>query len=253
MPVATRVRRIRPKKLPVVCMSWDGPLASVKLMLQGRNIEINDNVRKYVEEKVGKAVMNHNDLVSRVDVRLSARGGELGRGPRLRRCEVTVFTKKHGVFRAEEEAETLYGSIDLVSSIVRRKLRKIKDKESDLILRRRRRSMEDDEFAYLEEYDEEEEVETAPVDTEKVFLREIVRTKHFEMPPLTVAEAIEQIENVDHDFYAFRNEETGEINILYKRKEGGYGLIIPKKAGRVERLEPLQVQREAKREQSLAE
>lgn len=248
MPVATRVRRIRPKKLPVVCMSWDGPLASVKLMLQGRNIEINDNVRKYVEEKVGKAVMNHNDLVSRVDVRLSARGGELGRGPRLRRCEVTVFTKKHGVFRAEEDAETLYGSIDLVSSIVRRKLRKIKDKESDLILRRRRRSMEDDEFAYLEEYDEEEEVETAPVDTEKVFLREIVRTKHFEMPPLTVTEAIEQIENVDHDFYAFRNEETGEINILYKRKEGGYGLIIPKKAGRVERLEPLQVQREAKRE-----
>ena len=88
-----------------------------------------------------------------------------------------MFTKKHGVFRAEEDAETLYGSIDLVSSIVRRKLRKIKDKEADLILRRRRRSMEDDEFAYLEEYDDvaytEEVVETASVDTEKAFIREV--------------------------------------------------------------------------------
>ena len=60
--------------------------------------QINDNVRNYVEEKVGKAVMNHNDLVSRVDVRLSARGGELGRGPRLRRCEVGTHSTHRDKF-----------------------------------------------------------------------------------------------------------------------------------------------------------
>lgn len=219
-------------------MSWDGALSSVKLILQGKNLDLSESVKNHVEDKVGKAIQKHSHLVREVDVRVSVRGGEIGKGPKVRRTEVTLFTKKHGVIRAEEEAETLYASIDTVSSVIQRKLRKIKEKDSDhgrhmkgfdrLKVRDPQILIDQDSLAVTQE--EEEEEDTSETD-------EIVRTKYFEMPPLTVSEAIEQIENVDHDFYGFRNEETGEINILYKRKSGGYGIIVPKENGETEKLE----------------
>lgn len=218
-------------------------------------------VKNYVEDKVGKAVQKHTHLVREVDVRLSIRGGDFGKGPKLRRCEVTLFTKRHGVVRAEEDAETLYGSIDLVSSIIQRKLRKIKEKESDHgrhMKGFRRLKVREPELRKVEEEVKSEEKEEYPellrpvsVEEDEDIVSEVVRTKYFEMPPLTVTEAMEQLENVDHDFYAFRNDETGEINILYKRKDGGYGLIIPKEDGNVEELETIAA--DSTREPSVAE
>ncbi|KAI6697732.1 hypothetical protein NL676_017851 [Syzygium grande] len=247
---SARVARSECRGPLVVCMSWDGPLSSVKLIIQGKNLEMNSAVKSYVEEKVGKAVQKHSHLVREVDVRLSIRGGEFGKGPKVRRCEVTLFTKKHGVVRAEEDAESIYGSIDLVSSIIQRKLRKIKEKESD-----HGRHMKGFDRLKVREPVAvppvvEDDVEDVPQREDEDF-DEIVRTKYFEMPPLTVAEAIEQLENVDHDFYGFRNEETGEINILYKRKAGGYGLIIPQGNGKAQKFEPVVM--EPAKEPSFAE
>ncbi|KAI4338046.1 hypothetical protein L6164_016400 [Bauhinia variegata] len=232
----------------VVRMSWDEPLSSVKLIVQGKHLQLTGAVKQHVEEKVGKAVQKHSHLVREVDVRLSARGGEFGRGPRTSRCEVTLYTKRHGVVRAEEDAETLYGSIDLASSIVQRKLRKIKEKESDHGRHMKGFNRLRDKETTLELPKDEIKI---PPEEEEEFISEVVRTKYFEMVPLTESEAIEQLENVDHDFYAFRNEETGEVNIVYKRKAGGYGVIIPKEDGKTETLEPVML--EPAREPSLAE
>ncbi|RZC73873.1 hypothetical protein C5167_049352 [Papaver somniferum] len=264
-------------KSSVVQMSWAGPLSSVKLILQGKNLDISDQVKTYVEEKVGKAVQKHSHIVREVDIRLSLRGGEIGKGPKLRRCEVTLFTKKHGVVRAEEDAESLYGSIDLVSSIIQRKLRKIKEKDTDHGRHMKgfnRLNVRDPGLQVAEQdvepepQDEKEDafaVDEKPcIGAEKDYLSlgdfpkkrdylilitefvfQIVRTKYFEMPPLTVAEALEQLELVAHDFYAFRNEATGEINIIYKRKDRGYGLIIPKGDAKAEEHDTFIVDRVA--------
>ncbi|KAJ6791973.1 ribosome-binding factor PSRP1, chloroplastic [Iris pallida] len=214
-----------------VRMSWNDVLSSVRLIIQGKNLTLTDSVKKYVEDKVGKAIHNHSHLVREVDVRLSLRGGEIGKGPKLCRCEVTLFTKKHGVVRAEEDSETLHGSIDLVSPIIQRKLRKIKEKDSDHGRHMKgfnRHKVREPELPRVEDKGDEDLVQSVPGAVDDDIVAKVVRTKYFDMPPMTVAESLEQLENVDHDFFGFRNIDTGEINILYKRKEGGYGLIIPK-------------------------
>ncbi|XP_061998074.1 ribosome-binding factor PSRP1, chloroplastic [Rosa rugosa] len=239
---------IRPRNKDYgVKMSWDGPLSSVKLIIQGKHLELTEPIKKHVEDKVGKAISKHSHLVREADIRLSVRGGDLGKGPKIRRCEVTLFTKKHGVFRAEEEGETLIASIDLAASIIQRKLRKIKEKVSD-----HGRHMKGFNRLKVREAQIPVEVEEEdPQEEEEDLLDEVVRTKYFDMPPLTVAEAVDQLENLDHDFYAFRNEETGEINILYRRKTGGYGVIIPKGSGKADKVENGVVERA--RESSMAE
>ncbi|HEY9880109.1 MAG TPA: ribosome-associated translation inhibitor RaiA [Leptolyngbyaceae cyanobacterium] len=191
----------------------------MKLVIQGKNIEITDAIHDYVEQKISKAVSHFKHLTNEVDVHLS-----VARNPRIsprQAAEVTLYING-AVVRAEESSENLYASIDLVANKISRQLRKYKEKRQD---KNHLATKPNDAFIRQAAASDVSEVleNRAPE-----LPSEVVRTKYFAMPPMTVQEALEQLELVDHDFYMFLNAETGEINVIYERNHGGYGLLQPR-------------------------
>ena len=117
---------------------------------------------------------------------------------------------KGNLVRAEEESADMYASIDMVEDTIERQLRKFKNKLVD-----KKQNATSLSQAFLsEEAEEDDEVK-------------IVRTKRFAVKPMDVEEACIQMELLGHNFFVFRNAETDEVNVVYKRKGNTYGLIEP--------------------------
>ncbi|MBF2016734.1 MAG: ribosome-associated translation inhibitor RaiA [Rivularia sp. T60_A2020_040] len=189
----------------------------MKLVIHGKNIEITDAIREYVHQKIEKAVNHFQHITNEVDVHLS-----VARNPRINShqiAEVTIYANGN-VIRAEESSENLYASIDLVANKIARQLRKYKERKRDLTIHADNNTIE--------------EVIPDAVVTDLIGSRtpelpeEVVRTKYFAMPPMTISQALEQLRMVGHDFYMFKNSETNEINVIYERNHGGYGVILPR-------------------------
>jgi putative sigma-54 modulation protein len=193
----------------------------MKLVIQGKNIEITDSIREYVNQKIEKAVVHFQQMITEVDVHLS-----VSHNPRITSkqiAEVTIYANSPGwkgsVVRAEEASESLYASIDLVADKIARQLRKYKEK---------RNGKQHGVSKEVEELIDQPIVDDLLKDRAPALPPQVIRTKYFAMPPMSVQEAMEQLDLVDHDFYVFRNEETGEINVLYERNHGGFGVIQPR-------------------------
>jgi putative sigma-54 modulation protein len=194
----------------------------MKLVIHGRNIDITDAIREHVEQKILKAVSHFKHLTNEVDVHLS-----VAKNPRIgasQSAEVTLFVDG-AVVRAQESSENLYASIDLVADKISRQLRKFKEKRNNRLQGTLGKTTE----AYLNEAPTTD-VSHVLSTSEPQLPEEVIRTKYFAMAPMTVAEALEQLTLIDHDFYMFLNAETNEINVVYERNHGGYGLIQPRKA-----------------------
>ncbi|BAU05368.1 ribosomal subunit interface protein [Fischerella major NIES-592] len=188
----------------------------MKLVIHGKNIEITDAIREYVHQKIEKAVSHFQNITNEVDVHLS-----VARNPRInpkQAAEVTIYANGN-VIRAEESSENLYASIDLVADKIARQLRKYKE---------RRHDKKTHAQTTIEGVVQQTVVTDLIGNRAPELPEEVVRTKYFAMPPMTVTEALEQLQLVGHDFYMFRNSETGEINVIYERNHGGYGVIQPR-------------------------
>jgi putative sigma-54 modulation protein len=190
----------------------------MKLVIQGKNIDITDSIRNYVNEKIEKAVSHFQHITSEVDIHLS-----VAKNPRIPKqtAEVTIYANGT-VIRAEESSENMYASIDLVANKISRQLRKYKERRFD------KKGAKSTKEALVNGHADTHLVEDLIGDRQPELPRHVVRTKYFAMPAMTVEEALEQLDLVDHDFYVFRNAETGEINVAYERNHGGYGVIQPR-------------------------
>ena len=197
----------------------------MKLVVQGKNIEITDAIRTHVHQKIEKATAHFQTLINKVDVNLSVENN-----PRIapkQSTEVTIFLN-NAVVRAEESSENLYASIDMVTDKITRQLRKYKEK------RRHQdhtsvRPTDVDSMLNAPDITPEGNPDISEVLNHQPTLPPaVVRTKYFAMPPMTVETALENLEMVGHDFYMFRNVDTGEINVIYERNHNGYGLLQPR-------------------------
>ena len=176
----------------------------MKFNIHGKKVEITDSIKSYIEKKISKLdkyLSNPDDITANVVARISGREQIV---------EVTIPIQKI-VLRCEERHEDLYAAIDKVSDKLERQIRKNKTR-----MQRRVNKNEKIGFDLSFESAKEEDEQT------------IVKRKEIEMKPMSEEEAILQMNLIGHEFFVFRNVETGNVDILYARKDGNYGIIETK-------------------------
>jgi len=194
----------------------------MKILIHGKNLELTGALKEYTEAKIEKATHHYKDIVKEADIHLS-----IEKNPRVsfQTAEVTIFANGT-VIRAEEKTENLYSSIDLVSNKLSRKLRKYKERNN--------KTTHNNQFKNKESL-QIESMESRFVD--KTLLKKgmeaslpepSIKNKYFEMNPISSEEARRQLDLIDHDFYVFRNKKNNQLQVIYKRNHGGYGLIQSK-------------------------
>ncbi|MBX5476986.1 MAG: ribosome-associated translation inhibitor RaiA [Clostridia bacterium] len=177
----------------------------MNLQLHGKNIDVTPALREYAEKKLSR-LGKYFDEPLHVQVSF-----EVERGRHL--VEVTVPVSGY-ILRGEEATGDMYASLDRVWDKLERQIHKYKT--------RLNRKARQDGGAKKPERAKEERTEDPSED-----LPRIVRVKRFHLKPMDVDEAVLQMDLLGHDFYVFQNAETDVVNVLYRRREGGYGLIEP--------------------------
>lgn len=173
----------------------------MNFIISGKNIEVTPGLKDSVISKLGK-LERYFTPDTEIIVTLSVEKDR-------QKIEVTIPVKGD-IIRSEQTSTDMYVSIDLVEEVIERQLRKYKNK---LIARHQEGS------AFKQEFFEEEPA----IDSNDEI--QIVRTKKFGIKPMFPEDACVQMELLGHDFFVFSNAETEEVNVVYKRKNGTFGLI----------------------------
>lgn len=186
----------------------------IRFEIHGDNLTITDAIRNYIEEKVGKLERYFNNVPNAVaHVRVKTYSNS------TTKIEVTI-PLKDVTLRAEERHDDLYAGIDLITNKLERQVRKYKTR-----VNRKHRDRGDQEVFVAEVQEaspgEVSGAEESVSDSEI----EIIRSKQFSLKPMDSEEAVLQMNLLGHDFFIFTDRETDGTSIVYRRKDGKYGLI----------------------------
>jgi putative sigma-54 modulation protein len=189
------------------------------LKIRARNIAINRTTEDYIRRKFVR-LERHLRPVSAADLEISKTSSKLAEDRII--AQLTIITDDR-VLRGQERGATIRDAVDLVAAVLDRQIRRHKTRFSRTsVARRSARSAPTAEMLEaLAMESEQEAAEERPAGT-------VIRTKRFPMTPMHVEDAIEEMEMLSHDFFLFHNLDSQEYNVLYRRRDGDYGLIQPK-------------------------
>ena len=174
----------------------------MRLQVKGKNLDVTDSIRTYAEQKLKKLDKQLNEATE-VELELAVEKNPSIADDHI--AEATIWTKGP-VLRARESSTDMKASIDQLVDKLMRQAQRYREKRRD---HRPRNGNHGPEGASM------------PTDPQ------IVKSKQFAMTPMSAEEAVLQLELVGHDFFVFQNGDSGNVNVVYRRKGGGYGLIEP--------------------------
>ncbi len=215
----------------------------MKIQVKGRHVVVTDPMREYAEEKLTRLhrLLNerHIDDVTLVELELIVEKSHPSGESQI--AEATIFTRGP-VLRARESSPDMYASIDLVSEKLQRRVKKYHDKIQHKALRHHATkplstaATPEDAIA-----DEAAALASAALTPQPVAVdgqleseggnhhdeARVVKSKQFALKPMSIDEATLQLELIGHSFFVFTNAETNDTNVIYRRRDGDFGLIEP--------------------------
>ena len=186
----------------------------MELILKSRNGRISERQRDHIEEKMNK-LGRYLDQISKMTVEIIEE--QRRTEGVIHRIQVTLVGEHGILLRAEQRAPDLYSAVDEVHDALQRQIKRYKDKHW------RRGKLRRQGGEIVEALPEQNGATVADDEASP----RIVRTKEFQVKPMFSDEAVEQMELLGHTFFVFRDADTNRINVLYRREDGNYGLIVP--------------------------
>lgn len=188
----------------------------MELTIRNRNGKVTDRQRQHIEDKLAKLVRYMDGITSATVEVITEQQRSAGE---VHRVQVTLVGEHGVILRAEEQSADLYVAVDEVQGVLQRQIKRYKEKYWRRNKQRRLAEAEVESIVAVAEPEVEAEEEQPE--------RQLIRTKQFTLRPMFADDAIEQMELLGHSFFVFQDAESQRLSVLYRRRDGNYGLIVP--------------------------